>query len=79
MFKSDITRTHHEAKEHVGMRYTCDVCGYGTAFKHMIQKHQQTHQEDKGRICCQDCGAMISPSYMKTHYETKHLGESQLT
>lgn len=73
-FKCDITLKTHESKVHVGPKYTCDICGYGSAFKHTIIKHQEIHQEVVPKVCCQECGEMVRPGSLNSHYKRRHGG-----
>lgn len=74
-FSSHFLRVTHEAKAHVGMKFTCEICGYATAHKHMMNDHKLTH-ETGALVFCQICGKKLRQHNLRKHIRYVHEGKT---
>ena len=78
IFDNHGQRKAHE-REHIGNSYTCDVCGYGTAFRARFKEHMNTHSDSKDdfKTCCELCGKKVRKENLKSHIEYVHEGKKE--
>lgn len=73
-FPSHHTRQTHEAKEHLGMKYTCEICGFGTAHKALLRHHKEKHEGGQKEFC-QICGKELAKGTLRSHIAYVHEGK----
>ena len=74
-FDSHTSRKTHEQK-HIGTEYNCNICDYGSAFKHRYEAHMHTHSTDgEGKVSCELCGKKFRKEFLKSHIAYVHEGK----
>ena len=58
------------------MKYTCEICGYGTPHKHIARDHKLIHEDNTGReTFCQICGKKVNQKTLRKHIQYVHEGK----
>ena len=75
-FKHELQRIKHEAEEHIGMKFSCEICGKGFPAKFMLKKHTESHNEsEEAKVSCHLCGKIVKQGSIKTHITFVHEGK----
>ena len=60
--------------EHTGEKYACKVCGYSSARKHDVTRHEKIHTGEKPYVCSV-CGYAFANSSNLNVHKRMHTGE----
>ena len=60
--------------EHTGEKYACKVCGYSSARKQSVLRHERMHTGEKPYVC-RVCGYASAHGWNLTKHERIHTGE----
>lgn len=69
----------HIAAVHIGVRpYTCQICGYATAFTSSLKLHQRSHTGEKP-FSCDECSFRTADHNTLRKHKLRHTGIKKYT